>query len=410
MTNEISSADTEKLRISADKMQSIESTIDEEKTSHMPHTQGNRLYVSHTNVFSISPNIYSYVVVKELRKKSIKSRMPSVLKTNKAQTFDAVQSFKLDVYIHTSLNIAQHSVIKLLAWFEDDIKYCIIYEYAANGDLLDTLNRIEIYDQSSKNKNMHRKQYKNNMNLFKKLCRQQLLGIALSIQFMHSHGWAHKDLSLENILLDADNHFCLHDFGLCQQFISDQQKTQQPLLLATMTGHWSGKFEHMSPENFETCIGRRTQFDAYANDVWSFAIICICCFSSESFPWQAPDLQSDVNYCKMIGNMEYELEENIFKISAMKEKNENTDKNEHFFLLLIDLLCKILVEEKYRLNITQVVNHPFFREVNEQKKYNVNINPAMVRNEKQKRNINEDVSYEENIPKNMQCLNKCILL
>ena len=58
------------------------------------------------------------------------------------------------------------------------------------------------------------------------------------IEYLHFRQIAHKDISLENILVTNENQFLLHDFGYLQKFSGKQ----------TNTTEWSGKPEYMSPE------------------------------------------------------------------------------------------------------------------------------------------------------------------
>ncbi|XP_055300161.1 protein kinase C-like [Sitodiplosis mosellana] len=45
--------------------------------------------------------------------------------------------------------------------------------------------------------------------------------VTLAIQFLHRHGVVHRDLKLENVLLDQEGHCKLADFGLCKEGMID---------------------------------------------------------------------------------------------------------------------------------------------------------------------------------------------
>eukprot|EP01102_Stenamoeba_stenopodia_P004921 TRINITY_DN15425_c0_g1_i1.p1 TRINITY_DN15425_c0_g1~~TRINITY_DN15425_c0_g1_i1.p1 ORF type:complete len:412 (-),score=63.02 TRINITY_DN15425_c0_g1_i1:462-1697(-) len=81
--------------------------------------------------------------------------------------------------------------------------------------------------------------------------------IFLSIHYCHERGIAHRDLKLENFLLDKERKVVkVTDFGLCQKFTKDQ-------MLSTSCGSPS----YAAPEVLQ---GRK--YDARLADVWSLGI------------------------------------------------------------------------------------------------------------------------------------------
>lgn len=96
------------------------------------------------------------------------------------------------------------------------------------------------------------------------------------LHFLQSKGICHRDLSLENILVDEDNCLVI-DFGMClrvpyssstdRNVISDVTKGSVRRLIKPMGT--CGKHNYMSPEIFQN----KDNFDGFAVDLWSAGVI-----------------------------------------------------------------------------------------------------------------------------------------
>lgn len=87
-----------------------------------------------------------------------------------------------------------NSVVKLFETFETEKHYLFVMELCAGGDLLSYV----------------RKRRKLNENVAKYLFKQVIEGIG----YIHSKNVIHRDIKLDNILLDSKGHIKIADFGV----------------------------------------------------------------------------------------------------------------------------------------------------------------------------------------------------
>ncbi|KAG7386667.1 hypothetical protein PHYPSEUDO_015451 [Phytophthora pseudosyringae] len=106
-----------------------------------------------------------------------------------------------------------------------------------------------------------------------------LLDVLSGLRFLHSHGIAHRDVSLENILL-RDGRAVIADFGLCVQ---DSAASGGPPGSTFRCEETVGKNYYMAPE-----IVAREQYDPRRADVWSAGIAFFILLTS-SPPFERAD-------------------------------------------------------------------------------------------------------------------------
>lgn len=90
---------------------------------------------------------------------------------------------------------------------------------------------------------------------------RMLLEVCRAIEFAHQHGILHRDIKPSNILLDANNHPCVTDFGLAK--FADSQYS------LTRTGAVLGTPSYMSPEQ----ASGRSSLVGPASDIYSLGSV-----------------------------------------------------------------------------------------------------------------------------------------
>lgn len=132
------------------------------------------------------------VAIKTIKKSKIESEADLVRIRREIQIMSSVQHPNiihiyegkiLDVLLHT-ISVIKYNVHLLLV-FENREKMVLVMEYAAGGELYDYLSERKVLDEEEA----------------RRIFRQ----IATACYYCHKHKICHRDLKLENILLDENN-------------------------------------------------------------------------------------------------------------------------------------------------------------------------------------------------------------
>ncbi|KAI5362767.1 Putative serine/threonine-protein kinase, active [Septoria linicola] len=109
------------------------------------------------------------------------------------------------------------------------------------------------------------------------------LQILAGVLYLHSMGLAHRDLKLDNVVINEHGIMKLIDFGSAVVF---RYPFENDIVLATGV---VGSDPYLAPEVYDA-----QRYDPRPADIWSIAII-FCCMTLRRFPWKAPRL-SDNSY------------------------------------------------------------------------------------------------------------------
>lgn len=141
-------------------------------------------------------------------------------------------------------------------------------------------------------------------------CFKQLLS---GVAYLHSMGLAHRDLKLDNLVVDSNCFVKIIDFGSAVVF---KYPFEADIVEATGV---VGSDPYLAPETLV-----RKLYDPRAVDIWSSAII-FCCMALRRFPWKYP-----------------KLSDNSFRLFCMKQPSNDAESPSD---ILADIKKQRLVEQ-----------------------------------------------------------------
>ncbi|OCL11285.1 Pkinase-domain-containing protein, partial [Glonium stellatum] len=109
------------------------------------------------------------------------------------------------------------------------------------------------------------------------------LQILNGVTYLHGMGLAHRDLKLDNVVVNEHGIMKIIDFGSAAVF---RYPFENEIVLASGI---VGSDPYLAPEVYDL-----SKYDPQPTDIWSLAII-FCCMTLRRFPWKAPRL-SDNSY------------------------------------------------------------------------------------------------------------------
>jgi len=194
-------------------------------------------------------------------------------------------------------------VVKLLEVFENETAIYLVMEYVDKGDLYMLL-------KSQKKGRLTELQTKP---LFFQILR--------GLDYIHTQGILHRDIKLDNILLDQGLNLKICDFGISRTIIPAHRMTEQ-----------SGTPAFMAPE-----IISGGGYEGFGSDIWSLGVVLYCLLTG-TLPFR--------------GNSGAELNQNIMKGVFNKEIKISEEA-----LQLLERLLEVRPEK--RITLKEIWGHPW---------------------------------------------------
>jgi serine/threonine protein kinase len=137
----------------------------------------------------------------------------------------------------------------------------LLMEYAPNGSL----------EEYAKARGVRGVADADGQPLFRQLCE--------AVAYLHGRRVVHRDIKLENIVLDARMRARLIDFGTAQELGKGES-------LAIIQGSPG----YMAPEVLRAATARTGDYDAMAADMWSVGVALYCLFNEAELPFLGKDI------------------------------------------------------------------------------------------------------------------------
>lgn len=177
------------------------------------------------------------------------------------------------------------------------------------------------------------------------------------VHFLHSHGLAHRDLKLDNCVVNSFGILKIIDFGSAVHFkkeipkgyfINESDIMLTPTMKLIPARGVVGLDPYLSPEVFDP-----QGYDPRGADVWSIAII-YCCMVLKRFPWKLPKM-SDPSYKSFAGPQQQQFNSN----NVEDDLNDlSLDRHSHHPPIGPDRLLRLLPAESRNLIKNMLILDP----------------------------------------------------
>lgn len=247
------------------------------------------------------------------------NRLVAIKRLEKATVKDEMTRKKILSEVNIQKIMFGHpNIVKLLEVFENKQFVYFVMEYAANGDLLKHLKQVKKCEEEDS--------------------RGIFFQIASGLRYIHHNGIIHRDIKLDNILIDECYHYKICDFGVGRYMKPHELINEQ-----------CGTPAYLAPE-----IVLEKGYKGFGADIWSLGVLL---------------------FCLLTGIMP-------FKGATLEKLNEQIVKGEFQFPKEVELSDEVkdlirrmlVVDPENRMTIEEVLEHEWVKSVNMNRATFQNIN------------------------------------
>ena len=237
---------------------------------------------------------------------TLTGRLVAIKSINKSKITHERQreKIKIETSIMKTLSFS-NNIVKILENYETKKHICIVMEYICAGDLLSYIKKRSKLTEA----------------VSKFIFRQ----IILALKYIHNHNIVHRDIKLDNILIDLDNNIKICDFGVSKIIKKGDIMVDQ-----------CGTPAYIAPE-----ILKNKGYEGFGVDIWSAGVVLYAMLSG-NVPFKGGDLKE---LHKLIIEGEYKPINNISKEASHLIK------------------CLLNVDPKSRITTDDILVHPWMLNV-----------------------------------------------
>lgn len=254
----------------------------------------------------IGSGTYAKVKIAYLEEKKIPVAVKIISKNKAPKTY--TEKF-LPRELEAVKGLHHENLIKFYQNIETSHRVYIVMQLAENGTLLDYIRKVDHLEES--------------------LARKLFLQLISAVGYCHLKGVVHRDIKLENILLDSQNNLKLIDFGFARSNMIPADDE------AILSKTFCGSYAYASPE-----ILRAIPYDPFKSDIWATGVVL---------------------YAMVIGRLPFSGNNTSETLKRMNAKlvfprtPETSGKCK-------SLIAHILAPLKARYGVDQIKSHPWITE------------------------------------------------